>query len=155
MGIRNKRRDLNGILVIDKPLTWTSADVCRLIRRKTGGAKVGHAGTLDPLATGVLVVCLGRATKQIDRIMGEHKRYAAQIDLSAFSTTDDAEGEQTPVSPPSPTPAAERIRAALDSMSGTIMQRPPAFSAIKVDGQRAYKMARKGEISEIEPRPVR
>jgi tRNA pseudouridine55 synthase len=155
MGIRNKRPDLNGVLVINKPLTWTSADVCRLIRRKTGGAKVGHGGTLDPLATGVLVVCLGRATKTIDEIMGAAKRYRADIDLSAFSTTDDAEGDCTPVAPPTALPDKDQIRAALDAMTGTIMQRPPAFSAIKVDGKRAYKLARAGETVELKPRAVR
>ena len=155
MGIRNKRPDLNGLLVINKPLTWTSADVCRLIRRKTGGAKVGHGGTLDPLATGVLVVCLGRATKTISKIMQASKRYEAVVDLSAFSTTDDAEGERTELPAPSPVPTHKQIRIILDDLTGEIMQRPPAYSAIKVDGKRAYKLARSGETVELQARQIR
>ena len=155
MGVRNRRPDLNGVVVIDKPLGWTSADVCRFLRRRTGGAKVGHAGTLDPLATGVLVCCLGRATKAVPRIMDGAKRYEATVDLTAFSTTDDAEGELTPAETAAP-PAIEAIEGALaDRFTGVIEQRPPAFSAIKVDGRRAYRAARAGEAPELAPRPVR
>jgi len=151
---RNRRPDLNGLLVIDKPLRMTSADVCRVVRRRTGGAKVGHAGTLDPLASGVLVVCLGRATRAIDRIMGAAKTYDATIDLSAFSTTDDLEGETTPVHVDEP-PTLECINEILaERFTGEIMQTPPAFSAVKVGGRRAYAMARAGKTPEIRPRPV-
>ncbi len=145
MPIRNKRPDLNGLLVVDKPLGWTSADVCRRIRRVTRGAKVGHAGTLDPLATGVLVVCLGRATKSIAALMATEKRYRAEIDLSAFSTTDDAEGDRTPIDVACP-PSRERIVDVIGGgFVGEIEQRPPAYSAVKIDGERAYRLARSGQ----------
>lgn len=154
MGIRNKRPDLNGLLVISKPLGWTSADVCRLIRRRTGGAKVGHAGTLDPLATGVLVVCLGRATKTIDALMATQKVYLATIDLSAFSTTDDAEGERTPIATDAQPPTIEQIKDVLvKQFTGDISQCPPAYSAVKIDGQRAYRLARAGK--KVQPKPKR
>lgn len=153
MAIRNHRPDLNGLLIIDKPLGWTSADVCRFVRRRSGGAKVGHAGTLDPLATGVLIVCLGKATKMIDGLMAIEKTYRAEVDLSAFSATDDAEGERQFVDVDS-LPALGAIRAACDALTGRIMQRPPNFSAVKVGGQRAYRMARRGDTPEIKPKPV-
>ena len=145
------------MLVIDKPLGWTSFDVCKLIRRATGGAKVGHAGTLDPLASGVLVVCLGRATKRIDEIMGTEKRYRAAIDLAHISESHDL--ETTPTPPPTPAdltnpPNIERVREALASFVGVIDQTPPAHSAIQIDGQRAYTLARKGEAVELKSRPV-
>ncbi|MFG0258498.1 MAG: tRNA pseudouridine(55) synthase TruB [Phycisphaerales bacterium JB043] len=141
---RNLRPDLNGILVVDKPLGLTSAAVCRKVRALTGGAKVGHAGTLDPLATGVLVLCLGTATKRIDSIMGTSKRYHTTIDLSAFSTTDDAEGERTQIDVMTP-PTLEGVRSACKSFVGQIEQRPPVFSAVHVDGKRSYKTARNAE----------
>jgi len=153
MGVKNKRPDLNGVLVVDKPLGWTSADVCRRIRSRTGGAKVGHAGTLDPLATGVLVVCLGKATKQIEQIQVSEKVYETTIDLSAFTNTDDAEGEREDVAVAEP-PSPEQVRAACEQLTGEIMQTPPAFSAVKIGGQRAYKLARKGEAVQIKARPV-
>lgn len=152
---RNKRPDLNGLLVIDKPLGWTSAHVCRVVRRKTGGAKVGHAGTLDPLATGVLVVCLGRATKLVPTLMATTKAYHAGVDLSAFTSTDDAEGERTEVAVET-APSLERIREVLDrSFAGEIEQRPPAFSAVKIGGERSYRLARRSERSSAEaPAPL-
>ncbi len=153
MAVRNHRPDLNGVLLIDKPLGWTSADVCRFVRRRTGGAKVGHGGTLDPLATGLLVVCLGRATKAIDRIMGAEKEYEARVDLSAFTTTDDAEGERREVAVDAP-PTLERIERTLaERFTGEIDQRPPAFSAVKVGGERAYRLARAG--GDVQPEPKR
>lgn len=155
---RNKRPDLNGMLVIDKPLGMSSAYVCTVIRGKSGGAKVGHTGTLDPLATGVLVLCLGRATRLVERIMGTPKRYETEIDLSAFSTTEDLEGELTPVDvAPPDRPTAERIRQVLaEQFTGVIDQAPPAFSAMKIGGRPAYKLARTGDLPEgLEPRPVR
>lgn len=157
MGVKNKRPDLNGVLVVDKPLGVTSAHVCRVVRRITGGAKVGHAGTLDPLATGVLVLCLGKATKGIDTIQAGEKWYEALVDLSVFTTTDDAEGERTPPSQlADPLPTREQIQAVLDEQfTGSVQQAPPAFSAVKVDGQRAYKRARSGEDVEIKPKTVR
>jgi tRNA pseudouridine55 synthase len=124
------------------------------VRRRAGGARTGHAGTLDPLATGVLVLALGRATKVIDRLMATDKRYRTTIDLSAFSPTDDLEGELEPV-PVARPPSAGEVRAALDRFTGEIEQQPPAFSAVKVDGRRAYKLARRGEPVSIPARRVR
>lgn len=154
MGIRNHRPDLNGILVVDKPLGLTSATVCAIARRTTRGAKVGHAGTLDPLATGVLVLCLGRATKAIPTLMDHDKEYLADIDLGAVSDTDDAEGTRTPVPIDEP-PTLDRIRSILDQhFRGEILQRPPAFSAISIGGERAYRLARSGRAPELQPRPI-
>ncbi|MCA9305014.1 MAG: tRNA pseudouridine(55) synthase TruB [Phycisphaerales bacterium] len=156
-GRKNHRPDLNGVLVIDKPLGWTSFDVCKLIRRATGGAKVGHAGTLDPLATGVLVVCLGRATKRIDEIMGTQKRYRATIDLAHISESHDLETTPTPPPPPADVtnaPSEARVREVLDGFVGVVAQTPPAHSAIQIDGKRAYELARKGEVVELKARPV-
>lgn len=153
MARRNHRPDLNGVLVIDKPLGWTSAQVCGYIRRHSRGAKVGHAGTLDPLATGVLLVCLGTATKSVDRLMGAPKRYLAEVDLSCVSTTDDGEGEIREVAVASP-PTVDDVRRACDALTGRIMQRPPAHSAIWVGGERAYHLARAGAAPELKPRPV-
>jgi tRNA pseudouridine55 synthase len=127
--------------------------VVAAVRRKARGTKTGHAGTLDPLATGVLVLALGKATKVIDRLMATDKRYRTTIDLSAFTTTDDLEGEATPIPIERP-PSENEIRAALRRFVGAIEQRPPAFSAVKVEGRRAYKLARRGEAVELPPRPV-
>jgi tRNA pseudouridine55 synthase len=148
-----------GLLIIDKPEGITSMGVCRKVRGKlvAGGApkrvKVGHGGTLDPLATGVLVVLVGKATRLCDRIMAGEKRYLAGIDLSQSSTTDDREGERTPVRVEAP-PTLESVAAACARFVGTIMQRPPAYSAIKVDGERAYRLARGGQPPTLPARPV-
>jgi tRNA pseudouridine55 synthase len=153
-------RPLDGILIIDKPLGPTSMDICAKVRWKLrqGGApkrvKVGHAGTLDPLATGVLVVLVGRATRLCDQLMATRKAYLTTIDLSCFSTTDDAEGEKTLVEISTP-PTRAQIEAAIPRFVGTIMQSPPAFSAIKVGGRAAYKDARAGKPLDLPPRPVR
>ena len=149
-----------GLLVIDKPLRRTSMDVCRAVRRRlvAGGApkrvKVGHGGTLDPLATGLLVILVGKATPLCERIMQGQKVYEARVDLSAFSTTDDAEGERTVVE------AAPVERAALEAacakfVGGAVMQTPPVYSAMKIGGRRAYDLARKGQEVVLQPRPVR
>jgi tRNA pseudouridine55 synthase len=133
--------------------------VCRKDRGKrvAGGApkrvKVGHGGTLDPLATGVLVVLVGKATRLCDRIMVGEKRYLAEVDLSQSSTTDDREGQRTPAQVASP-PTRDAVAAACARFVGTIMQRPPAYSAIKVEGKRAYRLARGGKPPKLEPRPV-
>jgi tRNA pseudouridine55 synthase len=154
MAVRNHRPDLNGLLVIDKPLGASSAHVCRVVRRITRGAKVGHTGTLDPLATGVLVLCLGRATKTIDRIMGAEKAYDTTIDLSAFSTTDDLEGDRTPIDVETPPTRAHIESILAERFIGAIQQTPPAFSAVKVGGRRAYDLARKGQSPDIKPKTV-
>lgn len=152
----------SGILVIDKHLGPTSMDICRMVKRRlmAGGAgkkvKVGHGGTLDPLATGILVVLIGRCTKLCDAVMADQKVYLTNVDLSAFSTTDDAEGERTEVTP-AQIPTVEQVRAASARFIGQVQQTPPIYSAIKIDGQEAYKLARKGKAEGIvmAPRTVR
>ncbi len=129
-------------------------EVVRQVRRAGGHCKTGHAGTLDPLATGLIVCCLGKATREVEALMGQAKVYETSIDLSAFSTTDDAEGIKTPVTP-GRTPEQAEILAVLAELTGVVMQRPPAYSAIKVDGKRAYDMARAGQTVELKERPVR
>jgi tRNA pseudouridine55 synthase len=154
----------SGLLIIDKHEGITSMGICRNVRWRLvqGGApkrvKVGHGGTLDPLATGVLVVLVGKATRMCDAVMRGTKRYIATVDLSQTSTTDDREGERTlAVVPREPT--REEVEAACRRFVGTIQQRPPAYSAIKVGGKRSYKLARKaeggeGEMPELAARPV-
>lgn len=145
---------MDGFLVVDKPLGWSSMEVVRRVRRAAGGEKTGHAGTLDPLATGVVVCCLGKATRHVERLMGMTKIYVGEVDLSAFTATDDREGEREEIAVSQP-PSADQLTAALSKFVGTIQQTPPAFSAIKLEGRRAYDMARKGETVEIAARPVR
>lgn len=148
-----------GLLVIDKPLSMTSMRVCRIVRRRlvNGGApkkvKVGHGGTLDPLATGVLVVMVGRATKLCERVMAGEKRYAATIALDAFSTTDDREGVLTPICVMRP-PTREEVESACARFVGEIEQTPPVHSAIWVNGRRAYDIAREGGTPNLQPRRV-
>ena len=161
MGENRPNEVLHGLLVIDKPLRWTSMDVVAKLRGAAGGKrkgpgkqKVGHAGTLDPLATGVLVVCFGRATQMVDALMGQVKVYETTVDLSAFTASDDAEMPRQEVDVPVP-PTIEQVEAALANQTGLIEQVPPDFSAVHVDGQRAYKAARKGEAVEIKPKQVR
>jgi tRNA pseudouridine55 synthase len=147
-------QSLVGLLVVDKPLGWSSMDVVRHVRRATGVRKVGHAGTLDPLATGVVIACIGAATKAVPRLMGMTKIYEAEVDLSAFTTTDDREGPREEVAVAA-VPDEAALRAAIAGFVGLIEQVPPAFSAVHVDGQRAYKMARRGEDVVLKPRTVR
>lgn len=148
-----------GLLVIDKDVGPTSMRVCAAIRARLrrGGApkrvKVGHAGTLDPLATGVLVILIGKATKLCDRFMAGEKEYQAVIDLAHRSTTDDAEGELTRVDVPAP-PSLGQLEAAAARFVGRIDQVPPAYSALHVGGQRAYDLARRGKAVELKARPV-
>ncbi len=149
-----------GLLIIDKPKGPTSMHVCRIVKAKLrrGGApkntKVGHGGTLDPLATGVVVVLVGRAaTRLCDQIMAGEKRYTAEVDLAHRSTTDDAEGELTEISLLR-APSREEVERVCAQFVGTIAQKPPAHSAIWIDGQRAYKLARAGEAPEMKARPV-
>lgn len=145
--------DLTGILVLDKELGMSSMRAVDVARRRAGRAKAGHAGTLDPLATGVLVIAFGRATKAIDLLMATEKRYETDIDLSAFTTTDDREGERREVTVTTP-PSRDAIEAALLGFRGSIQQRPPAFSAIHVGGKRAYQLARQDAPPELPPRTV-
>jgi len=148
------KEDLSGMLVIDKPLSFSSMDVIRVLRRLTGIKKIGHAGTLDPLATGVLLVCIGRAaTKQIDQLMNTEKEYIAEVNLTAFSETDDAEGPLHEVCVET-IPFEADIKKCLQSFIGLIEQVPPQYSAIKVNCVRSYKKARKGKFVELKPRKI-
>ncbi|MCP4836954.1 MAG: tRNA pseudouridine(55) synthase TruB [Phycisphaera sp.] len=142
-----------GVIVLDKPSGMSSMTAVSIIRRKAG-LKAGHAGTLDPLATGVLVIGLGKATKSLERFMKTRKGYRTEIDLSAFTATDDREAEFEPVEISNP-PTAEAITAMLtERFRGEFMQVPPDFSAKKVNGKRAYATARQGESPKLEPRLV-
>lgn len=142
-----------GLLNLNKPSGVTSRDVVNRVQRLVKPHKVGHAGTLDPLASGVLVVCLGAATRLIEYVQRMPKRYLAKFLLGRHSETEDIEGTVTEfVDPPVPTEA--RICETLPHFIGTIQQLPPAFSALKVDGKRAYELARKGEMPDLQPRPI-
>lgn len=142
-----------GLLNLCKPSGITSRDLVNRVQRLVKPHKVGHAGTLDPLASGVLVVCLGPATRLIEYVQRMPKRYLATFLLGRQSDTEDVEGVVTELVD-APIPTAENIRAALSRFIGTIEQLPPAFSALKVDGKRAYDLARQGEIPDLQPRPI-
>lgn len=151
------------ILLIDKPANMTSFGVVARVRRvfsETAGhkVKVGHAGTLDPFATGLLVLLIGKATKRSAEFLKLDKVYEAELKLGETSTTGDPEGEITEMFDSEPTPeqipTTDAIATALKNFLGDIMQVPPAFSAIKVDGRRAYELARKGQTVAIPPRKV-
>lgn len=144
---------MNGLLIINKPLHYTSMDVIRKVRKLTGIRKVGHAGTLDPLATGVLLVCIGKATKKIDSLMNTTKEYVAEIDLTAFSETDDAQGPLELINIDK-IPTLTEIQNILAQFIGEISQMPPKYSALKINGIPAYKKARRGETVELKPRNV-
>lgn len=142
---------LDGILVVAKPPGPTSHDVVALVRRLTSTRRIGHGGTLDPFAGGVLPLFLGRATRMAEYHLGDPKAYRATVCFGATSTTDDLEGELRPVGT-APTRAA--VEDVLPRFRGRIVQQPPAYSAIKVGGRRAYAMARAGERPELPPRDV-
>ena len=143
---------LDGILVVDKPIGPTSHDIVGLVRRLAATKRVGHGGTLDPFASGVLPVFLGRATRVVEFHLADQKAYRATICFGASSSTDDLEGELTPSE--GPVPARDAVETAFAGFLGTISQRPPAYSAIKVGGRRAYAMARAGETVELKEREV-
>jgi tRNA pseudouridine55 synthase len=143
---------LDGILVVDKPAGPTSHDIVGLIRRLSGVKRVGHGGTLDPFARGVLPIFVGRATRVVEYHLGDRKQYRATVCFGASSTTDDLEGELTPASGAVVGRAA--LDAALDDFRGPIVQVPPAYSAVKVAGRRAYAVARAGGTPELAPRSV-
>ncbi len=175
-------RTPDGLLLVDKPKGWTSHDVVAKGRRLAGTRKVGHAGTLDPMATGVLVLGIGKATRLLTFLVGCDKAYAATVRLGAATVTDDAEGEITARTPVLLTEAAPldgtvlldgsvrqpeglegagpvlldeaALRSAVDALTGAIAQVPSAVSAIKIDGQRAYARVRSGEAVELQARPV-
>ncbi len=155
----------DGILLVDKPTGWTSFDVCAKIRGQIRAEyrardekptkrqlRVGHAGTLDPFATGLLIILLGDATKKADTFLKLDKEYEATIRLGQTSSTGDPEGELTSGTDRRPT--LEEINDVLEGLTGEITQTPPIYSAIKVDGQRAYKLARAGKMPDIPTRQV-
>lgn len=147
----------DGILLIDKPKGWTSFDVVAKIRntlKKDTGTKVkvGHTGTLDPLATGLLVIVVGNYCKRAQEFFKLDKSYEVTMKLGETSTTGDDEGEKTHISDEIPSP--DRVVKAISGFVGEIQQVPPAFSAIKIDGKRAYKLAREGKEVKLEPRTV-
>ena len=141
-----------GVVNLDKPVGPTSHDMVGLLRRLTGTRRIGHAGTLDPLASGVLPILVGAATRLSEELTGGPKRYLATIRLGATSATDDGEGPIQPGEGPIPDEAA--IRTALGGFVGTFEQRPPAFSARKIAGRAAYRVARSGETVELATRRV-
>ena len=143
---------MDGVLVARKPAGPTSHDVVALVRRLAATKRVGHGGTLDPFASGVLPLFLGKATRVVEYHLGDRKAYRATLCFGASSTTDDLEGELTPS--PGPAPDREAVEAVLPRFLGQISQRPPAYSAIKVAGRRAYAMARAGEHVELTERQV-
>jgi tRNA pseudouridine55 synthase len=152
MGRRKKGNPVNGWINLDKPLEMTSTQALGKVRRFLNAQKAGHAGTLDPLASGVLPIALGEATKTIPYIQDGYKTYEFTVRWGEQRTTDDCEGEVMDTSDARPT--AETITAALPAFTGEIEQTPPKFSAIKIDGQRAYDLARDGEEFEIKSRIV-
>jgi tRNA pseudouridine55 synthase len=145
---------LQGVLNLDKPAGSSSARlVSRVKRLLPKGVKIGHAGTLDPFATGVLLLLVGKATKSCETLMGQRKGYEATIKLGARTATDDPESPEEPAEGIS-IPDESRIREMAARFVGAIEQRPPAFSAMKIQGQRAYKLARRGESVEMKSRTV-
>jgi len=152
MARRKTGRDVHGWLVVDKPAGITSNAVVNKVRWAFGAKKAGHAGTLDPEATGVLAVALGEATKTVPYITDAFKAYRFTVKLGEATNTDDAEGEVIATSDLRPDDA--EIVAALEGFTGEIMQVPPKFSAVKIDGERAYKLARDDEDFEIAARPL-
>ncbi len=152
MARKRKGRDISGWLVVDKPAGMTSTAVVNKVRWALQAKKAGHAGTLDPEATGVLAVALGEATKTVPYITDALKAYQFNVRLGQATNTDDAEGEVVATS--DLRPGNDEIKAALSTFIGDIMQVPPKFSAVKIDGQRAYKLARDGEDVEIAARPL-
>jgi tRNA pseudouridine55 synthase len=143
----------SGLVIVDKPGGITSHDVVARIRRLAGTRRVGHAGTLDPMATGVLVVGVEKATRLLGYLTLTEKEYAATIRLGQSTSTDDAEGEITSTASAVDV-NAETLAKAVAGLTGEIQQVPPAVSAIKVDGQRAYRLTRAGAAPELAPRPV-
>jgi tRNA pseudouridine55 synthase len=153
MGRKRRGKPIHGWMVIDKPGTMSSNAVVGAVRRLTGAAKVGHGGTLDPLATGLLPIALGEATKTVSYAMDGTKVYRFSIRWGEQRATDDTEGDVTATSDVRPNEAA--IHAALKNFIGTIDQVPPIYSAIKVNGQRAYALARADKPVELESRQIR
>ena len=142
----------NGILPVDKPAGWTSFDVLAKLRGALGTRKLGHSGTLDPMATGVLAVFIGKATAAADRQLDHDKTYEATLRLGLRTDTGDVTGETLETAPV--TVGAPELRAVLPQFRGDRMQLPPMYSAVKINGQPLYKAARKGQTVERTPRPI-
>ncbi len=149
---RSKKRDLNGWLILDKPLGMTSTHAVALAKRLFNAKKAGHAGTLDPLASGLLPIAFGEATKTVPFVMDGEKAYRFTVRWGIETSTDDAESQAVATSDHRPT--ASEIEAILPQFIGAIMQMPPQFSALKINGERAYDLARQGETVKLEARPV-
>jgi tRNA pseudouridine55 synthase len=145
--------DTGQVLLIDKPLEWTSFDVVRKVRYLTKTKKVGHAGTLDPLATGLLIVCTGKYTKKINEYMAQEKEYTGSITLGATTPTYDLESEPQNFQSYEHI-TREQLQQTAESFTGTILQIPPIHSAIKKEGKRVYELARAGKEVKLEPRPI-
>ena len=152
MARRRKGEAISGWICLDKPLDITSTQAVGRVRRAFGAQKAGHAGTLDPLATGILPIALGEATKTVPFLMDADKTYRFTIAWGRSTASFDREGAVTATSDTRPTPA--QVAAALPAFLGEIEQIPPAFSAVKVDGERAYDLAREGVELDLKPRPV-
>ncbi len=150
--VKRKKNTINGWLVLDKPYGLTSNEALGRIKRIFSPEKVGHAGTLDPRASGLLPVAFGEATKTVPFVMDGRKVYRFEVTWGAETNTDDTEGEVTATSDVRPEP--EAVQAVLPEFVGTILQVPPKFSAIKIAGERAYDLARGGEEVELEARPI-
>ena len=151
-GDRPKKRDVNGWIILDKGVGMTSTHAVALVKRGLSAKKAGHAGTLDPLASGILPIALGEATKTVPFVMDGRKSYVFTVSWGAETTTDDSEGEVSERTDRLPDPAA--IEALLPRFTGQVQQVPPRFSAIKIQGERAYDLARDGEVVELQPRTV-
>jgi tRNA pseudouridine55 synthase len=149
---RPKKIDVHGWLILDKPSGMTSTQALSRVKRAFGAKKAGHAGTLDPLATGCLPIAFGEATKTVPFAMDGRKIYRFTVAWGVETDTDDSEGRPTGTSPERPT--ADAIRALLPGLTGTILQTPPQFSALKVDGERAYDLAREGETVDLAAREI-
>jgi tRNA pseudouridine55 synthase len=141
------------LILINKPLTWTSFDVANKLKRACNIKKIGHAGTLDPLATGLLILCTGKKTKEIDLYQGAEKEYTGQLVLGKTTPSVDLETE-IDAEYPIDHITTELLQSAVAQLTGTIQQVPPIYSAIKIDGVRAYKKARKGQEAVIKSREV-
>jgi len=150
--VKTSKRPISGWIILDKPYGMSSTQAVGKVRWLYNAEKAGHAGTLDPLATGLLPIALGEATKTVPFVQGGGKRYSFDLEWGSATSTDDAEGEVVATADLRPTEAD--VQAMLPRFIGTIMQRPPAFSAIKVDGERAYDLARSGQVVDLAPRPV-
>jgi tRNA pseudouridine55 synthase len=141
------------VILIDKPLEWTSFDVVQKLRNIIRIKKIGHAGTLDPLATGLLILCTGKFTKRINEYMAKEKEYTGTFTLGAITPTYDLESEPVNFKPVDNI-TSEQVQSATHQFTGEIMQVPPAHSAIKIGGKRVYELARQGKEVNIEPRKV-